>query len=79
MTNRIKRAARVAGLGDGFSGHSPRVGMARDLARTGTTLTRLMNAGRWSTSAMPALYTRNERAAKGAVATFYGHNPNLAA
>ena len=79
MTNRIKRAAVMAGLGDGFSGHSPRVGMARDLARSGTTLNGLMNAGRWSTSAMPARYTRNEMAARAAVAVFYGHTPNLAA
>ncbi|WP_419863002.1 hypothetical protein [Candidatus Poriferisodalis sp.] len=32
---RIKKAALAAGLGDGFSGHSPRVGMAQDLARIG--------------------------------------------
>ncbi len=79
MTNRIKRAAAVAGLGDGFSGHSPRVGMVRDLARAGTEMPSLMNAGRWSSPAMPATYTRNERAARGAVAIYYGLGPNLAA
>ena len=31
----IERAARRAGLGDGFSGHSPRIGMALDLSRAG--------------------------------------------
>ena len=73
ISRRIKQAALAAGLGDGFSGHSPRVGMARDLARAGIELPRLMNAGRWRTPTMPAHYTRNETAAKGAVAEFYGH------
>ena len=72
IARRIKEAARAAGLGEGFSGHSPRVGMARDLARTGTELTRLMTAGRWRSPRMPALYTRNETVARGAVAQFYG-------
>ena len=70
---RIKQAARVAGLGHGFSGHSPRVGMARDLAKAGIELPRLMNAGRWRTPAMPAHYTRNESAGRGAVAQFHGY------
>ena len=72
MTKRIKQAAWAAGLGAGFSGHSPRVGMARDLARAGVELPRLMTAGRWRSPNMPALYTRNETAGKGAVAQFYG-------
>lgn len=72
IARRIKEAARAAGLGEGFSGHSPRVGMARDLARSGTELTRLMTAGRWRSPRMPALYTRNETVARGAVAQFYG-------
>ena len=72
ISRRIKKAAQAAGLGDGFSGHSPRVGMARDLARFGTELPSLMTAGRWSSPRMPALYTRNEIAGKGAVAQYYG-------
>lgn len=72
ISRRIKRAAREAGLGDGFSGHSPRVGMAQDLARAGTELPRLMTAGRWRSPRMPALYIRNETAARGAVAQYYG-------
>ena len=71
ISKRIKQAARAAGLGNGFSGHSPRIGMARDLARAGAELTNLMNAGRWSSTKMPALYTRNESAGRGAVAQFY--------
>ena len=71
ISNRIKNAARAAGLGEGYSGHSPRVGMAQDLARAGIELTSLMTAGRWRSPAMPALYTRNETAGRGAVAQFY--------
>ena len=73
ISTHIKQAAKAAGLGDGFSGHSPRVGMARDLARAGIELTSLMNAGRWRTATMPAHYTRNEAAGKGAVAQFHGY------
>ena len=73
ISRRIKQAAQTAGLGDGFSGHSPRVGMARDLARAGIELPSLMNAGRWRTPTMPAHYTRNETAGRGAVAQFHGY------
>ena len=73
ISKRIKQAAEAAGLGDGFSGHSPRVGMARDLARAGIELPSLMNAGRWRTPSMPAHYTRNETASRGAVAQFHGY------
>ena len=73
ISRRIKQAAEAADLGDGFSGHSPRVGMARDLARAGIELPSLMNAGRWRSPAMPAHYTRNETAGKGAVAQFHGY------
>ena len=72
IARRIKQAAETAGLGDGFSGHSPRVGMACDLVRAGIELPGLMTAGRWRSPAMPAHYARNETAAKGAVARFYG-------
>ena len=71
ISRRIKKAAQTAGLGDGFSGHSPRVGMARDLVRAGIELPSLMTAGRWRSPAMPAHYARGETAGKGAVAQFY--------
>lgn len=79
IAKRIKRAAQDAGLGDRFSGHSPRVGMARDLARAGIELPRLMTAGRWRSPDMPALYIRNETAGQGAVAQFYGRRRTPAA
>ena len=71
ISNRIKQAALAAELGEGFSGHSPRVGMAQDLARAGIELPGLMTAGRWRSPMMPAHYTRNETASRGAVAQFY--------
>ena len=71
ISRRIKRAAQAAGLGDGFSGHSPRIGMACDLVRAGIELPSLMTAGRWRTPTMPAHYARNETAAKGAIAQYY--------
>ena len=69
---RISIAAMAAGLGGGFTGHSARVGMAQDLARTGTELPALMTAGRWQSPTMLARYTRGERAGRGAIARFYG-------
>ena len=68
IARRLRAAAQKAGLGDGFSGHSCRIGMAQDLAQAGTDLTQLMNAGRWKSANMPAYYTRNQSAKKGAIA-----------
>ena len=47
---RVKAAAKAASLGDGFTGHSGRVGMAQDLAASGVELPELMTAGRWKSS-----------------------------
>ena len=68
---RITQLAEKAGLGKGYSGHSCRIGMAQDLAAEGYSLTQLMTAGRWANPAMPARYTRNEAAARNAVAQYY--------
>ena len=68
---RLRAAAKAAGLGDNFSGHSARVGMARDLAAYGVELPALMTAGRWTSPTMPARYTRGELAGRGAVARHY--------
>ena len=67
----IARAAR-RGLGAGFSGHSPRIGMALDLSRAGMATHAIQQAGRWASSAMVVRYTRSESAGRGAVAAFYG-------
>ena len=47
LYRRVKAATKMAGLGEGFSAHSPRVGMAQDLSA----------AGRWDSPTMPAKYT----------------------
>ena len=46
LPRRIQAMARAAGLGEGFSGHSGRVGMAQDLAAGGAELPALMVAGK---------------------------------
>lgn len=71
IARRIKAACEAAGLEGRYSGHSARIGMARDLAATGCELPALMTAGRWASPKMPALYTRNEQAGRGAVARYY--------
>lgn len=72
ISRRIDAACRAAGLGEGFSGHSPRIGMTLDLTRAGFEMPQIMNAGRWKSPEMVSLYTRNERAGRGAVAKWYG-------
>ena len=65
------RSVDAAGLGDGFTGHSGRVGMAQDLAASGVELPALMTAGRWKSAKMPARYTERQAADRGAVARYY--------
>lgn len=72
INRRIAAAARAAGVQGNFAGHSPRVGMAIDLAASGCELPALMTAGRWESPTMPARYTRAEAAGRGAVARYYG-------
>ena len=72
IANRIAAMARAAGLGEGFSGHSPRIGMAQDLTLAGVGLPALMVAGRWKSERMPAYYARAVSAGLGAVASYYG-------
>ena len=69
--NRVKAAAEAAGLGEGYTGHSGRVGMAQDLVKSGVELPALMTAGRWKSSKMPARYTERQAADRGAVARYY--------
>ena len=71
LPRRIQAMARAAGLGEGFSGHSGRVGMAQDLAASGAELPALMVAGRWQSARMPARYTEKQALGRGAVARYY--------
>ncbi len=76
IRRRVSAAAKAAGLGEGFTGHSGRVGMAQDLAKTGAELPALMTAGRWKSSTMPARYTERQAADRGAVARYYQQEGN---
>ena len=71
IRRRIARSCEVAGFAGTYSGHSPRVGMAQDLAAHGAELPALMEAGRWDSPTMPARYTRSQAAERGAVARYY--------
>jgi hypothetical protein len=64
VSARIDRAEDV-------SGHSCRVGMAQDLVASGAELASVMQVGRWKTAAMPARYSENLIATRGAVAEYY--------
>ena len=72
VSNRIGKAAKAAGLVGRFSGHSPRIGMVRDLVASGAGVVAVQVAGRWASAQMPAYYARAELAGNGAVARFYG-------
>lgn len=69
INRRLKAAAKAAGIDSAdISTHSPRVGMAQDLAASGIDMAAIMVAGRWSSPAMVALYTRRLTAADTAIA-----------
>ena len=71
MRLRIKSMCQASGLNGRYTGHSPRVGMAQDLAADRAELPELMDAGRWKSPQMPARYTRRQQAGRGAVAKYY--------
>ena len=73
ITRRIDAAAAAAGLEGRYRGHSPRVGMARDLAAAGCGVVELMTAGRWLSAIMPARYAHSE--GPSAVSRFYANMP----
>ena len=74
---RITQVAKHAGLEGHYSGHSPRVGMAQDLSEGGAEMPALMTAGRWTSEAMPARYTKNVQAGRGAVARYYAGSSGI--
>ncbi len=67
---RVAAAARAAGLGEGFSGHSGRVGLAAELSRAGASTHEIAAAGGWQSAGMVIRYTRRETAKRGAVAKY---------
>lgn len=64
ISRRISAAAKAAGLGDGYSGHSGRVGMAQRMTRNQAPIAAVMRQGRWTTTRMVGRYTRNENASE---------------
>ena len=62
LANRIRAAARAAGLGEDFSGHSGRIGMARRMVAAGAPTAAVQHQGRWKHGDMVARYTRGEAA-----------------
>ena len=71
MARRIKKACKHAGLMGKFSGHSPRVGMAIDLATYNTPLVGIMQSGRWRIPATVMRYIRSIAVGDGAVARLH--------
>ena len=74
----IVDAVNYAGLEGRYGGHSPRIGMALDLARANASLLMMMQAGRWKSPEMPAKYIRNMAAGHNAVAQWYNRHPGRA-
>ena len=62
IARRVAAAAKHAGLGDGFSGHSGRVGLARNMTGNGAPIIVTMKQGRWKNAETVARYTRGETA-----------------
>ena len=64
LANRVRAAVGAAGLGDGFSGHSARIGMARQMVAAGAPNAAVQPQGRWKNEVMVARYTRGEAASE---------------
>ena len=62
ISRRVDSMAKAAGLGEGYSGHSGRVGLALRMTRRGAPLQAVQTHGRWKSPSMPARYTRSEKA-----------------
>ena len=60
LANRGRDAAKAAGLGENFSGHSGRMGMARRMVAAGAPNAAVQREGRWKHGDMVARYTRGE-------------------
>ena len=56
------RHSEAAVLGDGFSGHSGHIGMARRMLAAGAPNAAVQRQGRWKNGNMVARYTRGESA-----------------
>ena len=73
---RVKRACERAGLGHGYSGHSPRRGYAQVLADAGFGQVQLMEAGRWQDPKQVERYLRRDEVFRSAAALYEGVPPD---
>ena len=71
IARRIVSGAAAAGLKGRYGGHSPRIGMAMDLAEANAGLPNLMQVGRWKRAETVLSYIRNIAAGQNAVADWY--------
>ena len=71
IANRIKAAALHAKIPGRYAGHSPRIGMAMDLAQAGTELPGMMQAARWQEEGTALRYIENISAGRNVVAAWY--------
>ena len=62
ISRRVDSLARAAGLGEGYSGHSGRVGLPIRMTLRGTPLQAVQIRGRWKPPSIPARYTRSDKA-----------------
>ena len=62
IARRVKSAAAAAGLGDQFSGHSGRVGLAQRMTAAGASAQTVMVQGRWKNAGTVARYTKGNQA-----------------
>lgn len=67
----VRRACANAGLGDGYTGHSGRVGFAVDLVGRNIELGAIAKHGRWKTSTMAIRYSQQVKAGQSAAAIYY--------
>ena len=58
---RVASRARTAGLGEGYSGHPGRLGLATRMTCGGAPPQAVQTHGRWKSPATPARYTRGRR------------------
>lgn len=71
LGERIKAVCKAAGLEDGFTSHSLRIGMAQELAVAGFGMPLIMLAGRWKKPEMVYYYIRNLKVDESAVALLH--------
>ena len=71
LMEEIRKAAKAAGLGEGYRSHSIRIGMAIDMRKRGASLEDIRIAGRWKTLGMVRHYLQEHEVEQDPVADYY--------